>query len=132
MLFLGTRKYPDENEYGQFLSNHGGMSNAYTALEDTNYFFDVGADHLEGALDRFAQFFLCPLFTESATERELQAVDSEHSKNRLNDMWRLLQLSRSTADPGHPFSKFGTGSAATLWNDAKARTPPPPRPQALL
>lgn len=30
--------------------------------EHTNYFFDVAAPSLEGALDRFAQFFVAPLF----------------------------------------------------------------------
>ena len=30
---------------------------------------------------RFSQFFISPLFTESATEREMKAVNSEHEKN---------------------------------------------------
>jgi len=52
MLFLGTSKYPDENSYAQFLSEHGGRSNAFTGVENTNYFFDVAHEHLEPALDR--------------------------------------------------------------------------------
>ena len=32
---------------------HGGHSNAYTAAEHTNYHFDVSADYLEEALDRY-------------------------------------------------------------------------------
>jgi hypothetical protein len=72
----GTKKYPVENEYSSFLSAHGGSSNAYTATEHTNYYFDIGAEHLEGALDRFARFFYEPLFDDSCTERELLAVDS--------------------------------------------------------
>ena len=35
MLFLGTEKYPDEDAYQQYLSRHGGSSNAYTAFEST-------------------------------------------------------------------------------------------------
>ena len=57
MLFLGTEKYPKEGEYKEFLHRHGGRSNAYTAQEHTNYKFDVAADHLEPAMDRFADFF---------------------------------------------------------------------------
>jgi len=34
----------------------------------------VAPDKLDGALDRFAQFFIAPLFTPSATEREINAV----------------------------------------------------------
>lgn len=32
MLFMGSEKYPDENEYDAFISNNGGMANAYTEL----------------------------------------------------------------------------------------------------
>ncbi|XP_041865501.1 insulin-degrading enzyme-like [Melanotaenia boesemani] len=114
MLFLGTQKYPKENEYGQFLSEHGGSSNAFTSGEHTNYFFDVSHEHLQEALDRFAQFFLCPLFDESCKDRELNAVDSEYDKNLKNDVRRLFQLHKTTANPNHPFSKFGTGNKLTL------------------
>ncbi len=81
MLFLGTEKYPVENAYSSFLSSHGGSSNAYTAQENTVYYFDIQNDHFEEALNMFASFFVCPLFSESATNREINAVDSEHSKN---------------------------------------------------
>ncbi|XP_075906176.1 insulin-degrading enzyme isoform X2 [Nelusetta ayraudi] len=114
MLFLGTEKYPKENEYSQYLSEHAGSSNAFTSGEHTNYYFDVSHEHLEGALDRFAQFFLCPLFDESCKDREVNAVDSEHEKNLMNDAWRLFQLEKATGNPSHPFSKFGTGNKLTL------------------
>jgi nardilysin len=32
MLFMGSEKFPDENEYDSFLSKHGGSSNAFTEL----------------------------------------------------------------------------------------------------
>ena len=32
MLFMGSTKYPDENEYEVYLTKHGGFSNAYTEL----------------------------------------------------------------------------------------------------
>jgi insulysin len=47
----------------------------------TYYYFSVSNKGLEGALDRFSEFFKNPLFTESCTEREMNAVDSEHRKN---------------------------------------------------
>lgn len=80
MLFLGTDKYPDESSYRQYLNENGGSSNAYTAAETTNFHFEVLPKAFEGALDRFAQFFMCPLFTASATARELLAVDSGASR----------------------------------------------------
>lgn len=71
MLFMGTEKYPIENQYSAYLSDHGGFSNAYTSQEDTVYYFDVQNEFFEGALDLFASFFVCPLFTEAATDREI-------------------------------------------------------------
>lgn len=78
MLFLGTKKYPDQNEYKSYISSVSGSNNAYTALRDTNYFLDCSNQGLKGALDRFSQFFIDPLFSESCVSRELHAVDSEH------------------------------------------------------
>eukprot|EP00474_Spongospora_subterranea_P010402 CRZ10860.1 hypothetical protein [Spongospora subterranea] len=115
MLFLGTAKYPDENSFSGFLSQHSGSSNAYTASENTSYHFEIIRGFLSEALDRFAQFFVHPLFTESATDRELKAVENEHQKNSQSDMWRFFQLLKSTANQkGTPFTKFGTGNYETL------------------
>lgn len=114
LLFMGTKKYPSENEYSSYLSAHGGWSNAFTSGEHTNYYFEVAAPHLEGALDRFSQFFIAPLFDDSCTERELNAVCSEHKKNLQVDAWRFFQLEKSLASKHHPFRKFGTGNMETL------------------
>ena len=40
----------------------GGFSNASTDSEYTTYHFEVNLAHLSEALDRFAQFFVAPLF----------------------------------------------------------------------
>jgi insulysin len=121
MLFLGTKKYPEEDSYSSFLTKHGGKYNAWTASESTNYMFDVGADHLEPALDLFAQFFIAPLFTESSTSREVQAIQAEHSKNLQSDLWRIQRLNGLLASPSHPQSKFGTGTSKTLEAHADLR-----------
>ncbi|KAL3656843.1 hypothetical protein V7S43_018299 [Phytophthora oleae] len=114
MLFLGTEKYPDENSYSLFLSARGGSSNAFTSGRDTNFYFDVGAAHLHEALDRFAQFFIAPLFTASATEREMNAVDSESTNYLQDDSWRINQLERGLGNHKHPYHKFGVGNKETL------------------
>ena len=114
MLFLGTKKYPEENAYLSFLNAHGGTYNGYTASESTNYMFEVAAEYLEPTLDLFAQFFIEPLFTESGTNREVEAVQSEHAKNLQSDNWRMQRLNEVLASKKHPLSKFGTGTSKTL------------------
>ena len=34
---MGTEKYPNENEYSEFITNHGGYNNAWTSFTDTNH-----------------------------------------------------------------------------------------------
>ncbi|KRZ08339.1 Insulin-degrading enzyme [Trichinella zimbabwensis] len=121
MLFLGTKKYPKDNEYQSYLVAHGGNSNAYTSTDHTNYHFDVTPEFLGGALDRFAQFFIEPLFTVDATEREVNAVDSEMRGNLQSDSWRDYQLERHLSNPKHDYNKFGTGTRKTLLDDVLSR-----------
>jgi insulysin len=54
MLFMGTEKYPSENEYSEFIKNAGGYNNAYTSSTNTNYHFECSNGSFEDALDRFA------------------------------------------------------------------------------
>ncbi|XP_076624911.1 insulin degrading metalloproteinase isoform X1 [Colletes latitarsis] len=114
MLFLGTKAYPQENEYKMFLSQNGGLSNASTHMDHTTYYFHICPDKLKDALYRFAQFFIEPLFTETATELELNAIHLEHVKNATSDAWRIGQVEKSSAKSNHPFRKFGNGNKETL------------------
>lgn len=114
MLFMGSTNYPKENHYFNFINDHGGSSNAYTAKERTCYFFDVMAEYFEEALQIFSRFFIDPLLKEDAVNREINAVNSEHSKNINSDPWRLNGVIRELVQKGHPQSKFGTGNLETL------------------
>ena len=84
------------------------------SLYQTTYQFDVLAEHGEKALDIFSNFFVDPLFTKSGTQREVNAVDSENSKNLISDGRRRWQILKSLADDKHHFSKFSTGNRITL------------------
>ena len=114
LLTMGSKKYPAENEYGQYLAKNGGKSNAFTLDDKTVYFFNISNDGFEGALDRFAHMFISPTFNESSVEREIKAVDNEFS-NRLNqDANRLAQIKSSEIKEGSPFNHFSAGNIKTL------------------
>lgn len=116
MLFLGTEKYPDPGEYQQFIRSHGGSHNAFTAFADTNYFFDVEAEFLEQALDRFAQQFSHPLFTAELVDRERNAVHSEYTAKLKDDGRRFLSVRKAGGNPDHAFSQYAVGNLTTLEN----------------
>ena len=116
MLFLGTEKYPEEGGYQKFISTHDGFSNAYTAEDRTNYHFEIDSNYLEEALDRFSQFFISPLFKNELLQREIIAIDEEHSKNISNDYRRILQVRRKAFSEDHPARHFANGTIETLKN----------------
>lgn len=116
MLFMGSTKYPDENEFEAFLSTHGGYSNGATECETTRYLFEVGSSHLAPALDMFANFFVSPLLKKDAMERELRAVESEFNRAKNNDYVRLQQVQCETCAPGHPYDSFSWGNARSLFD----------------
>ena len=114
LLFMGSKKYPNENEYCDYIVKNGGDYNASTQRDRTIYYFDVSNEGFEGALDRFAQFFICPIFNESTVEREIKAVDNEFSNNLNNDSFRFLQVQLNEMNEKSLFNTFGTGNAKTL------------------
>ena len=114
MLFLGTGKYPDPGEYDRFITEHGGFSNARTAFAHTSYFFEVDAAHLEGALDRFAQFFIAPRFDPAHLAGERRIVHSEFVSRSRSDHLRILAAWKQALDPRHPLARFHVGTEATL------------------
>lgn len=116
MLFMGTEKYPEVDDYLNYVNENGGSRNAYTTEDHTAYYFEINHQAFEGALDRLAQFFISPLFTAPWPERELNAVHSEHQKNLENDSRRKSQVQRSFYREDHPANTFSTGSLETLEN----------------
>lgn len=114
MLFLGSKKFPDENYYQDKVQLHGGSSNAYTDSKITVYYLSVFHDALDEMLDIFSRFFIDPLFDKDSVSREVNAVNSEHQKNIQNDMWRTDRLYNMFYNNKNPNSKFGTGNLETL------------------
>lgn len=125
MSFLGSKPYPKEDAFSTFLSANGGINNAYTDSEDTVYFFEMQAEEgnrLAEGLNIFGSLFASPLFTASATNRELNAIDSENAKNLQSDSFRTYQILKERANSDHPFSKFFTGNKKTLLDNTKMQS----------
>lgn len=120
MLFIGTQKYPEVDSFQQYITANGGSSNAYTALDHTNYFFDIKNSGLSEGLDRFGHFFIDPLLSEEYVEREKNAVHSEYQMQIKDDGWRGYMVSKQALNPAHPGHRFTIGSLDTLNGNVKA------------
>ena len=114
MLFYGSFTYPKENYFNEFLSQHGGGSNAFTSIHKTTYHFDISADFIEHGLDVFSHFFIDPIFNEEMILREVNAVDSEFYGNYNNDSRKQTQVLKCLMDKDYPVTNFSCGNKKTL------------------
>ncbi|XP_012257789.2 nardilysin-like [Athalia rosae] len=114
MVFMGSEKYPKENEFDSYITKRGGSDNASTECEQTTFYFEIQEKHLYPALDRFAQVFISPLMKREAISREREAIESEFQMSLPSDFYRKEQLFCSLAQPGHPATKFCWGNLVTL------------------
>ncbi|MBS9780581.1 MAG: insulinase family protein [Moraxellaceae bacterium] len=117
MLFLGTDKYPNPDEFQEYISKHGGSNNAYTAFDNTNYFFDINPKYLHSGLERFARFFVAPQMNKDYVKREREAVNSEYKAKIRETTYRNVDVLKQTVNPNHPYARFNIGRLDTLPTD---------------
>ncbi|XVE61130.1 hypothetical protein DITRI_Ditri06bG0014900 [Diplodiscus trichospermus] len=121
VLPYSSEKYPLEDGYSKYVSEHGGCTNSTSSLEWTTYYFDINNDCFEEALERFSQFFIKPLISTEATMRKIKTVDSVYQNNILSDGRRMFQLGTHFSMESHPFHRFGSGNWSTLDTRPKAK-----------
>lgn len=114
MLFLGTEKYPEPDGFMKYTQANGGMTNAFTAYDKTNYMFQINAGKFDEALDRFSDYFKKPTFDPHFSDKERNAVNNEWSLQKAQDPWNLFVLQGFTANPDNPSAKFNIGNLDTL------------------
>ncbi|XP_017771798.1 PREDICTED: nardilysin-like isoform X2 [Nicrophorus vespilloides] len=114
MVFMGSEKYPKENDFDKFITKRGGSDNASTDCETTTFYFECLEKYLEKSLDKFAQFFVSPLLKKTSMTREREAIDSEFQMAIPSDSYRKEQLLTSFFNPSVPVNQFSWGNLITL------------------
>lgn len=117
MIFMGSKKFPLENELDEFITKNGGNSNAWTENEYTAFYFEIVERSLVGAIDIFSQLFVSPLILKNSMQKEIEAVESEFQNTINNDGTRIYQLLASLAHESHPASTFSWGNLTSLQTD---------------
>ena len=114
MLFLGSERYPEINDYSKFMRLNGGYTNAYTAQDRTVYGFEVNDKVFAEALDRLGDVMRAPLLDEHYADKERSTVNAEQQTYKGQDARKLYALETYTLNPAHPMSRFSTGDLTTL------------------
>ncbi|GGY77325.1 pitrilysin [Cellvibrio zantedeschiae] len=114
MLFLGTKKFPEPDGFMKFTQANGGMTNAFTAFDKTNFLFQVNSNKFDEALDRFSDYFKSPTFDPHYSDKERAAVNNEWSMQKQQDGWIMNRVDAITGNPQSPRAKFNIGNLETL------------------
>lgn len=114
MVFMGSKVYPGENEYNEFLTKNSGYSNAFTDFSLTNYYFECSNEAFLEAFKMTSRFFIDPLLNENSVDREINAVDSEFKNSLREDSNRLQEILLKESNRETPFYKFSCGNLKSL------------------
>ncbi|XP_017080155.1 nardilysin [Drosophila eugracilis] len=114
MIFMGSEKFPVENEFDSFVTKSGGFSNAHTENEETCFYFEVDENHLDKCMDLFMNLIKAPLMLPDAMNRERSAVQSEFEQTIMSDEVRRDQILASFATDGYPHGTFSWGNFKSL------------------
>jgi insulysin len=115
LLFMGSEKFPSQNEYHSYVSVCGGMDNAFTGDNITCYFLELESHFMKKGIEMLSWFFKKPILDTNLIKSEMEIINSEHDKNILSDFWRMDDILKKFIKPSK-YTKFGTGCNESLKN----------------
>lgn len=115
LMFKATRNLPQET-FDRLTEDVGGSNNASTALDFTNYYETVPAQHLERMLFAEAERMGSLVVDEASFESERDVVKEEFRLRVLATPYGRFQRLHSQAFifPNSPYRRAGIGSIADL------------------
>ena len=114
MVFMGSSKYPNQNNFMESVFKSGGITNAMTGDTHTTYYFTIETDKYMKNLDMLAYFFIDPLLRKDNIEKEVNAVNAESIKNMSDDNWVFHDIIKKTLNNEHPINHYTCGNNDTL------------------
>lgn len=119
LLFMGSEKYPEQNDYHSYVQINGGEDNAFTTDNMTCYYLALETSFLKKGIEMLSWFFRAPLLQDNHINSEMEIIDSEHNKNILSDNWIIDDIFKNFIKNNSKYKKFGTGNFESLKNIKK-------------
>lgn len=119
LLFMGSEKYPEQNDYHSYIQINGGHDNAFTGDNITCYYLSLETTFLKKGIEMLSWFFRAPLLDYKHISSEMEIIDSEHNKNILMDNWIMDDIFKNFIKNDNKYKKFGTGNLKSLKNITK-------------
>lgn len=127
MVCLSSKDFPEIDGFKKAVYLAGGTRNALTSNETTSFFFSIpitsssqqSQSDFESILDIFTSNFKNPSFEANYSNREIYAVDNEHTLNKTKKNRLAFQGYKLLANKEHQFARFSTGDFDSLTNSSK-------------
>lgn len=104
VMFLGTKQCP-QDQFSKRIGKLGGYENAYTTEDQTVYYEEIGAEHLETCLALEADRMKNLLFEPKTIDRELEVIKEERRLRVEDDpqsmTWERFFAAAHVAGPYH-------------------------------
>lgn len=114
LIFLGSSSFPEADAFASRINNSSGHFNAWTGTEHSNYYFACAASQFSDCVEHFSSLFKEPLLQQEWVDKERQSIEAEYRLKLKDELRRLYEVHKTTANPEHPFAKFSVGNAETL------------------
>lgn len=113
-VFKGTERYPDSRAVSEAIEGVGGVLNASTDKEVTNFWAQVPRQRLKLAIDVLTDLVMAPRFDWEEMERERQVV-TEELNMYLDQPAEVVQMDfDGLIWPGHPLARDPAGTRPSL------------------
>ncbi|MCU1272622.1 MAG: peptidase domain protein [Bryobacterales bacterium] len=109
-----ANSYVIPNQYPTIIEENGGVGlNAFTALDSTEYFYNLPANRMELWFLLESQRFLHPVFREFYKERDV-VMEERRMRVESDPQQKLIQNLLSCAFEAHPYRRLSIGWASDI------------------
>lgn len=114
LLFKGSRNWPSTQAIGEAIDEVGGVHNAYTSNDLTNYYIKVPKRHAKLAYNILADMMRHPILDEVEVDRERTVVVEEMNVWRDDPAHAVYDLLPQVLWPHDPLGKEIIGSKEVI------------------
>ncbi|MEE8434838.1 MAG: pitrilysin family protein [bacterium] len=114
VLFRGCEGFPDGDALNRAFEEVGGMLDAHTGVETTDFDMTVHPAKLSEGLGVLARFLRSPVFAELEKEREILLDELAYDYNEQGRMINPAILAAELMWPDHPLGRCVGGVPATI------------------
>ncbi|HEX7155003.1 MAG TPA: pitrilysin family protein [Thermoanaerobaculia bacterium] len=116
MFFKGSKNFPGAEQISQELAGVGGLANAGTIYDTTNYYFVLPKENFERGLQIQADAAINPLFDQAELQKEAEVVIEESNRKLDNPPAVSAERMYATMFQSHRMKRWRIGSNEVLRN----------------